>query len=239
MPELPEVETVVREIRPLIKGRVFLSPAKLKGKKVLDVKRRGKNIVIRLSDKRWLLIHLKMTGRILWEKDKYVRHTFKLDDKNFYLSDPRKFTRVTIEKNLDRLGSLGPEATEPFDVRKYKGKIKSILMKQEIIAGIGNIYSDEILWRSRVHPLRPACSLSANEMKRISDWARRILLHAIELKGDSNKDFIRPDGEKGSFQYEHRAYGRAGQPCFRNDGGVIKKIKVGGRSASFCPVCQK
>jgi len=138
---------------------------------------------------------------------------------------------------------LGPEPLEKsFTFSKFKeiftkkkGKIKQLLMNQNVIAGIGNIYSDEILWYAGVHPLKRAETLKERELKKIYKAMIKILSLAIKARGDSFQDYRTILGEKGEYQYRQKAYQMTGKKCFKNDGGIIKRIKLGGRSAHFCP----
>jgi formamidopyrimidine-DNA glycosylase len=290
MPELPEVETIVRELNREVLGRAFFdvwtdfpkmikSPKsfdqlrkEIKGKKILDIRRRGKNIIFELSENRSLLIHQKLTGHLLlgkWrlEKGKWISEIpgplsddpmnnflhliFWLDDKRqLALSDLRKFAKVELIKKEElekELKSLGPEPLEKdFSFEKFKdvlmekkkGKIKQVLMDQEVIAGIGNIYSDEILWETKIHPFKDVSKLKEEELKEIYSAMKEILKKAIAARGESISDFRRITGEKGGFDPLRKVYRREGEKCSRC-GTIIKRIKIGGRSAHFCPKCQK
>ncbi len=166
------------------------------------------------------------------------------------LSDLRKFAKVELldQKTLEKeLSSFGPEPLEEdFTFKKFKecllkkkkGKIKQVLMDQEVIAGIGNIYSDEILWKAKIHPFKDVSKLNEKELKEIYQAMRKVLARAIELGGESISDFRRISGEKGYFDQERKVYRREGEKCSRC-GTIIKKIKLAGRSAHFCPKCQK
>jgi formamidopyrimidine-DNA glycosylase len=291
MPELPEVETIVRELNREVLGRTFLDvwtdfkkmikkpnfeelKKEIKGKKILNIRRRGKNIIFDLSGNNFLLIHQKLTGHLLlgkWklEKGKWISEIsgplsndpmnnflhliFWLDDKRqLALSDLRKFAKVELlnKEELEKeLKSLGPEPLEKdFSFEKFKetlrpaqgkkGKIKQVLMDQEVIAGIGNIYSDEILWQAKIHPFKDVSKLKEEELKEIFSAIKEILKKAIAAKGESISDFRRISGEKGGFDPLRKVYRREGEKCPRC-GTIIKKIKIGGRSAHFCPNCQK
>ncbi len=168
------------------------------------------------------------------------------------LSDLRKFAKVMLIKteeisNLEDIKKLGPEPLKKdFTFKKFKkilsgrkGKIKQVLMNQEVIAGIGNIYSDEILWEARINPLREIRSLTDKEIEEIYKAIKKILKIAIGAKGDSMSDYRLISGEKGGYQNIQKVYRREGKPCLRKDGGIIKRAKIGGRSAHFCPICQK
>ena len=289
MPELPEVETTVRDLNKKVLGRTFVDiwtdfknvvkkpksfeefKNQIRGRKIRRVWRRGKNILLALSEDKTLLIHQKLTGHLLlgeWVKKKegwqvktpgplaedpmnrFLHLIFWLDNGQMLaLSDLRKFAKVelldkdTLEKELI---SFGPEPLEKdFTFEKFKGcfkskkgKIKQVLMDQTVIAGIGNIYSDEVLWEAKIHPFKEVSNLSEVELKKIYMAIKKILPLAIELKGESFSDFRRLSGEKGYFDKARKVYRRAGEKCSRC-GTIIKKGKIAGRSTHFCPKCQK
>jgi len=289
MPELPEVETTVRDLQKNILGRkiediwsdfkkIVKKPKnfeqfkkEIKGKKIQKIWRRGKNILFNLSQNKTLLVHQKLTGHLLlgrWElekkqwkskikgplledsKNKFLHLIFFLDNSQMLaLSDLRKFAKVELldEEELEReLKEIGPEPLKKdFTLDKFKeifqqarGKIKQILIDQAIVAGIGNIYSDEILWQAKIHPLKKIKQLSDEELKRIYQAMKEILSKAIKLEGESISDFRRISGEKGYFDKERKVYRRENEKCPRC-GTIIKRIKLTGRSAHFCPKCQK
>ena len=243
----------------------FLFKKEIIGRKIESIHRKGKNIIFVLSKNRFLLLHLKMTGHPLigkWElkNDKwhpiekgplndpmnlFIRVLFTFSDNSMMaLSDLRKFAKIELTKEEPNLISLGEDALIIKEknfleiIQKQKGKIKQVLMNQEVIAGIGNIYADEILWASKINPLRKANTLSKKELKNIFQEKNIILSYSIKLKGDSMSDYRLVTGEKGGYQKEHKAYRRENQNCF-NCNEKIKRIKIGGRSAHFCPKCQK
>ena len=293
MPELPEVETTVRDLNKKVlhrafigvwadpailkKGRMIKKPGsfkefkeKLKGKKIKKIWRRGKNIIFELSQGYFLLVHQKLTGHLLYgkwsmkggiwepakkgllaEKDNaYIRLLFTFNNgKMLALSDLRKFAKVellTKEELKKELSSLGPEPLEKgFTLKKFKetlkgkkGKIKQVLMDQKVIAGIGNIDSDEILWEAKISPFRIVSELSGKELKDIYQALKKILRKAIKAKGASIIDFRRILGEKGGFDRLRKVYQKEGEKCDRC-GAIIKKAKIGGRSAHYCPKRQK
>lgn len=289
MPELPEVETTVRDLRKKVLGRTFVGvwtdfkkmikkpgdfkqfKKEIEGKKIRNIRRRGKNILIDLSDNKTLLIHQRLTGHLLlgkwkegkkgWESEikgplsddpmnKFLHLIFFLDSGEMLaLSDLRKFAKIELLSQPElkkELSSLGPEPLgKDFTFEKFKeclmnrkGKIKRILMNQKIIAGIGNIYSDEALWLAKISPLRDVSELTEAELKRIYQNLRKILNLGIKVKGESFSDFRRISGKKGGFDPLIKVYRREGKKCLRC-GGIIKKVKIGGRSAHFCPKCQK
>lgn len=291
MPELPEVETIVRGLEKKVLNRTFLDiwtdfsriiqkpknfeqfKKEIIGRKIEDVRRRGKNILIFLSGNKILLIHQKLTGHLLygiWKKaggawkakipgplsedpaNKFLHLLFFLDDgKQLALSDLRKFAKVGLWdakalENSEEFRKLGPEPLEKsFNFGKFKerlknkkGKVKQVLMDQNVIAGIGNIYSDEILWQAQIHPFREVKRLNEQELERIYESMREILNKAIELGGESISDYRDIEGKRGDFDRVRKVYRREGEKCSRC-GTTIKRLKVGGRSAHFCPNCQK
>ena len=296
MPELPEVETTVRDLRKKLVGLrfkdVWTDPAKpthigrgaswplikkvIKNKKILDVKRRAKFIIIDIEGKYSIFIHQKISGHLLygtwnmehgiWKANKsgplkserengYIRTIWKLSNGyQLAFSDLRRFGKVVLVKddNLSELPEIKKLGPEPLEIKfeKFKelfksagwqkrGRIKQVLMDPFFIAGIGNIYSDEILWDSGFHPLSRTENLSDGDLKKIYNATVRILKKAIKLGGSSVEDYRMSSGEKGEYQNQTKAYQRDGERCARKDGGVIKRIKLGGRSAHFCSVHQK
>lgn len=294
MPELPEVETVVRDLQKRVIGRKILDvwtdwPRYFKGmslaqfkkhvvsKKIVGVSRRGKNILIEVSGCHLILIHLKMTGHILagtWQiakgkgqsakwapektsiemndpKNGFIRLIFFLDSKEYpmlALSDLRRFAKVVCgsnEKilNLPDLKNLGQEALEISykdfrDLFKNKtGKIKQVLLDQSFVVGIGNIYSDEILYVAKIHPLSRAEKLKESHIKALYLAMKKILEKGIKMRGTSSDDFRDTYGKKGNYGKVILTYQRHGQKCAR--GHLIQRTKVVQRSAHFCPVCQK
>lgn len=290
MPELPEVETIVRDLKKCILGRkiedvwsdfknIVKKPRdfevfkkEIKERKIENVRRRGKNILFELSGRKTLLIHQKLTGHLLYgnwrqvhgkwqpkEKgtleepvNKFIHLIFWLNNgKQLALSDLRKFAKAELWdnkelENSEELKSLGPEPLEKsFTFLKFKeiflktkGKIKQVLINQTVIAGIGNIYSDEILWEAKIHPFKEASKLEEEDLEKIYQAMRTILPKAIELGGESISDFRRISGERGYFDKERKVYRREGERCSRCE-TIIKRIKIGGRSAHYCPKCQK
>jgi formamidopyrimidine-DNA glycosylase len=285
MPELPEVQTIVTDLKKVLPGLKITDfwtdipkfrkiEQEIIARKILGLERKGKNILINLSAGKTLLIHQKLTGHLLYgpfdfaqgkwvavkagplkddPQNRFIHLIFSLSNgKQLALSDMRKFAKVLVwpTDKLDELPDivkLGPEPLDPsFDFKKFRkilgnrrGKIKVILMNQEIIAGIGNIYSDEILWDAGIHPLKLSEKIKERELKNIFNAMKKILNRAIKAKGDSMSDYRRPSGEKGKYQEIQNAYQMTGQKCLKKDGGIIKRIKIGGRSAHFCPTHQK
>jgi formamidopyrimidine-DNA glycosylase len=259
MPELPEVETVVRSLEPHLTGRRILSArfnsrfvtpgdrrelaARLAGRVVESVRRRGKFIVIAL-DTGTLTVHLGMTGKLLLdsEMNPHTHGVFDLDGGVLLYDDPRQFGR--IEWGGKRAAGLGPEpleiSLEDFRqrLRRRKARIKPLLLNQAFLAGMGNIYVDESLFLAGIHPLANASRLNAARVAGLHRAIRQILSQAIAQGGSSISDYVDAAGQEGWFQLQHRVYGREGEPC-GNCGTAIKKIVVAQRGTHFCPKCQK
>jgi len=270
MPELPEVETVVRGLRAALIGRriermwhdwapTIHSPApdvfaaRVSGQRVRALNRRGKYILIALEDDT-LVIHLKMSGRLYvtaaadeHEADRWVHVRFDLDGgRQLRFSDLRKFGRVYLSGDVDELLShLGPEPlSKDFTLagfragmRGRKRAIKSLVMAQEFVAGVGNIYADEALFRAGIHPATRVDLLTEADTKRLHQTIRDALLAGIKHEGASIGWYRKPDGDKGQSQNHFYAYGRTNLPC-RICGTAINKIRVAQRGTHFCPKCQ-
>jgi len=303
MPELPEVHTTVTQLGEIIVGlkctdvwsdydskhyygkEQVKDPAyfelfrkKIIGKEIIGTERIAKNVLIHLEDNLTILIHMKMTGHLLYglyayegvrnrwvAKEKgplrddkwngWIRMVWSFGNKkHLAFSDLRKFAKVTLletDKILEHkdLQKLGPDPiNNPFPFSLFKerlflkqnGKIKQVLMNQEIIAGVGNIYSDEALWLSEIHPEKEVCKISVEKLQKLHKNTLDVLKKGIDFKGDSMSDYRTPSGEPGEFQTKHNVYQRKGEICKkRGCDGVIERIKVGGRSAHFCPQCQR
>jgi formamidopyrimidine-DNA glycosylase len=281
VPELPEVETIARELRPLIVGRTIVDAsfdwpnqvkypapadfvAAARGREILSVDRRAKWLVIDLGPAREdnkqatqpavLAIQVKMTGQLDVvpsdaPRDKHVHVVFSLDDgTELRLRDPRKFGRVAvypIDKAAAVLGELGPEplsvdfslADFRKTLRKRRGRLKPLLMNQEFLAGIGNIYADEALWRARLHPQRSGAGLRPDQERALYLALRDVLNEAIDRRGSSVDSYRAPEG-RGDMQNFLNVYGRMGKPCPRC-GHPVKRIVIGARSTHFCSWCQR
>jgi formamidopyrimidine-DNA glycosylase len=273
MPELPEVETVRARIAPVLEGRRLeqveirdprltrpFDPTeiarRLEGERIAAVDRRGKYVVVRFESGRVLLIHLRMTGTLLYEPAGTAR------------SDPHRHAVVTLDNGSDvvyrdvrRFGTwllLEPGEAEPYLAQRLgeepmlagftaraladrlarrRAPVKAALLDQRTVAGMGNIYADEALWRARIHPLRPAGSLVPNEVRALHRGIRRALEAGIARQGATLRDYRTPDGRPGSMQEEFKVYGREGEPCFRCR-TLIAKTRAGGRGTWYCPGCQ-
>ena len=280
MPELPEVETVARDLRPRIVGatitgarsswartlRTHTADAfadRVAGRRVEAVGRRGKFVVVELSGGAALTIHLKMTGQLFvvpaaTPVDPYVRLVVELEDgREIRFRDIRKFGRVglygrdaatgelTDEVGGGAFAALGPEPLDPgltlrafrLRLRRRKGRLKSLLLDQAFLAGVGNIYADEALWTAKLHPLRTVRTLRAPDERRLYEAIRRILAEAVERRGSSIDDYTAPDGD-GSMQEQLQVYQRTGEPCPRC-GHPVKRVVIGARSTHFCSWCQR
>jgi formamidopyrimidine-DNA glycosylase len=286
MPELPEVQTVVSELQRKLKGKkiktievdavrsALPSPsiliAKAKGQVIKAVKRRGKMIDIDLGGDHNLLVHLKMTGQLVYvgktgqkvsgghpigtvgelpNKFSHVIINFT-DGSTLYFNDIRKFGWVKYATNIERDIARQKYGLEPFD-KKYtlanfkailkrspKKKIKQLLMDQEKISGLGNIYADESLFASKIRPMRTAGSLTEKEIKDLYQVIPKILKFAISKGGTTADNYVRTDGSKGQMIKYLKVYGRGGEKCQRCD-SAITKIKLGGRGTHYCKTCQK
>lgn len=268
MPELPEVETVRRGLAPVLVGACieqiytarnsyfFVTPpktlkARLLGRGVRDLLRHGKYLVALLDDDSKLLLHLGMTGQFVAKqlpRDEHVHIELSLSNqRHITFRDVRKFGKVEwIPKGKDskRLTKLGPDALVTntawllSKLKERKIPIKTALLDQSIWAGVGNIYADEGLYRSRVNPNRPSSSLSRAQVNALRTHIQKLLEQAIIAGGSTINDYLMPDGQLGGFQNFHHVYGKTGAPCPKC-GELIQRITLGGRGTHFCARCQK
>lgn len=310
MPELPEVHTTATMLGKLVVGRTisdvwtdYRSPHSagkdniknpaffatfrktLMGAHITKTHRRGKNVLIDIRDKKGtehtIIVHMKMTGHLLygkykkvemkrvgankeaavsWEaispealKDPFSRFVHMMisfaDGTHLALADVRKFAKVTVVPTAsahesEHLADIGPEPLDPsftfplFHERllaRPTGKIKLVLMDPAVLAGIGNIYSDEILWAAGVHPQSTVSKVPLAKMKEIYKKSKEILKKGIDFGGDSTSDYRNPMGERGAFHYHHHAYRNTGKACERRGcTGTIRRLAMGGRGAHFC-----
>lgn len=271
MPELPEVETIRRQIAPAIEGRVLeriaisdarwcepLDPIELadalEGRSVDQVSRRGKYLIVEFADEIYLLMHLRMTGTLLVdppEQPKYERVRLEFSPtRTIHFCDPRRFGTGQLALGQpaledffsERLGiePLGDELTGSRLRALAAGRrapIKAFLLDQRRIAGVGNIYADEALFRAGIHPLRPAGTLSASQCERLSQSVREALTAGLDAGGATIDDFRHPDGVSGAFQNEFLVHLRKGEPCFIC-GRAIVKFVAAGRGTYVCEHCQ-
>ncbi len=266
MPELPEVETLKRELEKVVLGKKVIGvtinnpkvikelqpkvfKSEIEDKIIKKILRKGKLLILELSSEKSLTIHLKLTGQLIYPGDgKQSRVSFKLSDGKFLdFRDQRLLGELRLIKdwhNLKFIKDLGPE---PFDLTreefremlaKKKTKIKPLLMDQNFISGIGNLYIAESLFRAKIHPERIACSLSDKEKELLFKEIKNTLLEAIEHKGSSVDQYVQLSGEPGGYIRYLKVYDREGKPCLVCK-SLIKRIELGGRGTYFCPKCQK
>lgn len=271
MPELPEVETVVRDLRPLLIGRTFTAlrrgkhnlrkpwkkawDAQVAGANVEAIRRRGKWIIVDLHGGRRLLVHLGMTGQfyVATSHEPAETHThlvFSLDDgKYLRFRDVRRFGSAQLYPDETTLADffvrarLGPE---PWDLERRAWHerlkttdraLKAVLLDQQVVAGVGNIYADESLFTARLHPARRGRQLKPAEAERLRKAIVAVLERAIGKRGSSIRDYLDGSGNRGGFQEEFRVYSRTGKPCVRCRAPIVRII-LAGRSTHFCPSCQ-
>jgi formamidopyrimidine-DNA glycosylase len=284
MPELPEVETVARDLQRWVAGATIISAevhwdrtirhplpperfvAEVAGSRIRRVGRRAKSVLIFLEDSRVITVALRMTGALLVTPagapdDRYVRVAFQLaDGRQLRYRDVRKFGRIGLweggglrrvreAREPYRVGHVfarhGPEPlARSFSVarlterlQRRSARLKTLLLDQSFVAGLGNIYADEALWHARLHPLRPADTLQADEVRRLRRAIRKVLRQGIANRGASFSDYVDADGEPGANAERLRVYQRTGQPCYRC-GRPIARLVIGQRSTHFCPHCQ-
>ena len=266
MPELPEVETIKRDLEKIIIGKkisgvcvhhpaVIREPGveefkrALTGVTVKRVLRRAKVLILELSNGKSLVIHLKMTGQLVYPGDKtHSRVSFHLSNgKILDFNDQRLFGELRVMddwRTLKFIRGLGPE---PFDITreqfkemlsKKKTKIKPLLMDQTFVSGIGNLYAAEVLFRAKIDPERCAQGLSDKEKEKLFQVINKVLQEAIHYGGSSVDDYVRVSGERGGYARYHKVYGREGKPCFICK-TLIKRTALGGRGTYFCPKCQR
>ena len=271
MPELPEVETIRRQLAPRVEGRVLvrleildprwsrpLAPAELtaalQGRRIDALRRRGKYLVWSFQDDVFLAQHLRMTGAVLCEPEPeptHVRVRMELEPKlRLVVVDPRRFGTGELLLGSAALAAFlsARLGVEPFDERftadylralahGRRAPIKALLLDQRRLAGVGNIYADEALYRARVHPMRPAGRLSREEHARLHAAVIEALQAGIDARGATIDDFRHVDGVSGSFQNEFLVHRRAGEPCARCGREIVKTV-VAGRGTYACEGCQ-
>lgn len=272
MPELPEVEVIKEGLKKKVKHRKItgvevrfskliknVSPSLFRkrviGKEVKEISRRGKFLIFSLDDSSFLVIHLKMTGQLIYcspdeEVDKHTGIIFTLDN-NFQLRflDMRRFGIVCLAKKLEEITTLANLGPEPLEnnftslvlkkiLENQKRKIKIVLIDQKIMAGLGNIYAVEALYQAKINPEKRAYQLTEPEIKTLYRAIKAILKKAISARGTSTDAYRDSEGRKGRFQYQLQVYGRQGESCYRC-GTKVSRIKISGRGTYFCPGCQK
>ncbi len=284
MPELPEVETIARQLKDLVVGRRVARfeslwhrvteplpathfAARLAGREITGVSRRGKFVVLELDGDEALIVSLRMTGKLLFREDgspddAFTRAVIRFADGTVLrFADTRKFGRMAIVDRADLLengdGPRGPGqplhrtlGIEPLSKRfttrwlgdflqlRSRSAIKPLLLDQRGIAGIGNIYAIEALWCARIHPLRSAGSMRPDEVARLREAIRFVLRKGIRFGGASRRDYVDARGAEGRMQQEFKVYDRAGQPCPRCGRAIVRTV-VGGRGTFHCPRCQR
>ena len=284
MPELPEVETIARDLRPLVTDRtvtgvwtdwprVVAHPdfdgfvAGARGRRITGVERRAKWLLFDLDGGAVMAIQVKMTGQLFVvpagaPRDRHVHLAIELEDgRQIRLRDVRKFARVGLyrrdetgrvfrdetdsERGTDVFANHGPEPlAADFSLARFRsrlrarrGRLKPLLLDQSFVAGVGNIYADETLWRSRLHPLRTVATLRPDDERRLYRELLDVLREALERRGSSVDDYTAPDGD-GEMQDHLQAYQRTGLPCMRC-GRPMRRITVGQRGTHFCSWCQR
>lgn len=282
MPELPEVETIARQLNQKLGGKKItkvevlnkssfggLAPSVV-GDTVISVSRKAKTLIFKLKSGLMLLSHLKMTGQMIYEDQKsrvaggHPSHDFHAqlpnghtrviihfgDDDKLFFNDLRKFGWIRIvdqEGFREYFQNYGPDAVPFIDFeylmnrakRMSKSSIKRLLLDQSIVAGIGNIYADEILFEARLHPETLVSTLKKEQWDSLAKIISDKLIFATEKGGTTDNDYVNAFGEKGGMQDFLNVYHKTGTPCPRNCGGRIARIKVASRSTHYCPVCQK
>jgi formamidopyrimidine-DNA glycosylase len=298
MPELPEVESIKLQLQKFLVGlprggalrghkiigveikykKCFAGdPRNVIGGKISGVRRFGKALSIDLSNGYSIVIHIKMTGQLIYRGPNLKKsgklsskvsgglggkHTHVIFTLNkggvLYYNDMRKFGWIKIVKSDKRkeisfMDKLGPEILidknyppenelllKDFNtvVQSTGRAIKTLLMDQNKIAGVGNIYANDALWLAKIHPEKKSNELSDNEVAELFKAVKKVLKDGLKYHGASENSFVTPDGMEGKYQQHFLIYGRAGEKCKRCKSGIIKKIKVGGRGTYFCPVCQ-
>lgn len=271
MPELPEVETIKRDLTKSLLGQAVSATivydqrvirgctaeafaAQLKGSTVEAIDRRGKAIVISLSNRKYLVVQVMMTGQLIFSSEQapmaMTKITFRLSNgKYLHYNDQRLFGRLQIVHDLaeiPHLQTMGPEPLGPeFEtawladrLKKRSMPIKTLLMNPQFVAGIGNIYASEILFVSRINPRRKAGKIKPEEIKRLHRATIDVLQEAVRRRGTSMRNYRDGNGQKGGFMKRIKVYGRENEQCYRCDGPILKIVQAG-RSTFFCKTCQR
>lgn len=259
MPELPEVETLCRQLKQMILGAVIEElvildnklghPENVAGLRVRSVERQGKFLLIRLDRDRTLHLHLRMSGRLLWRDHAdglpaHSRFMIRFPHGRLVCVDPRRFATLALDDPKDRTAPI-PDPLKALNAsilqetaRGRQAPVKSFLLNQAVIAGIGNIYACEMLHKAAVSPCRRAGSLSPAEWRKVAQAGRNILRKATECRGTSISDWRDLYGEKGEYQHRLAVYGREGLECTRC-GEKIQRTAIGGRGTYYCAACQQ
>jgi len=257
VPELPEAETIVRGLRPHVEGRrisraEFYSrrvspdaPEPLAGRQVMAVRRQGKQVLLCLDSGASILIKLGMTGALLWngEPGPYTRARLDFEGGGALLFDDiRQFGSLRLVH--EPAGKLGPDPFEitadqfAYRLRLRNTQVKRALLDQTLVRGLGNIYTDEALFRAQIDPRARTRRLRLDRAQRLHLEIITLLEEAIQLRGSSVSDYVDTEGRGGTFQTRHQVYGKAGQPCARC-GTLIERIVLAQRGTHFCPRCQR
>jgi formamidopyrimidine-DNA glycosylase len=259
MPELPEVETLRRQLEETILGAVIqdltILDVKLagledvSGRRVQSVARQGKFLLIGLEKARTLHIHLRMSGRLLWQSPAdplhaHTRFTIDFERGRLLCIDPRRFATLSLEDVKDRTAAVD-DPSMTFDAgtlweraRGRKLPVKSFLLDQKIVAGIGNIYVCEMLHRASISPWRSAGTLQLSRWRSLAQAGRDILRRATDCRGTSVSDWFDLYGRKGEYQHDLKVYSREGEPCI-GCGEKVQRKTLSGRGTYYCAVCQK
>lgn len=298
MPELPEVESLRRSLKPYIIGKTIQSirvhkpklvsgsgtirqPLEDKkqefetepiGSQIIDITRIAKNLIIHLSNRNVILVHLKMTGQLVYQDDdqnkvlgghpievsentlpnQHSHIIFELDKGNLYYNDVRMFGYVLLYPDLEtvyQLGHFDKIGLDPFDdkfiaeylyknLKNKKSKLKTVLLNQEIVTGLGNIYSDEVCFKAEILPTRLSNTLTKKEADKLYQAIIEIIPKAVEMGGSSIANYIMADGSRGTYAREHKVYGKAGKQCSICE-NILKKTVINSRTTVFCQFCQK
>ncbi len=274
MPELPEVETIKRTLETKIPGlsftgveiflpKIIKNPApqefsaRLPGKEIKKLERKGKYLLIRLSENLVLIIHLRMTGRLVYSlpDTPVAPHTHVIFHLNngcqLRYGDLRQFGQISLVPASDLasfpgLSSLGPDPFDPHftreffkrELKKRRTMLKPLLLDQSFVSGLGNIYADEVLYRARLHPRRQSHTLTPREASCLYRAIREVLQEAIANRGTSIRDYVDGNGNEGNYQNLLKVHDREGEPCLKC-GRPIVRARLGGRGTYLCPHCQK
>lgn len=298
MPELPEVESLRRSLKPYIIGQTIKSisvhkpklvsgsgtvrqPLDYKkqefetnpiGAKIIDITRVAKNLILHLSNGQVILVHLKMTGQLVYQDNdqnkvlgghpievsesqlpnQHSHIIFDLDKGTLYYNDVRMFGYVLLYSSLDsiyKLGHFDKIGLDPFDsnftseylyknLKTKKSKLKTVLLNQEIVTGLGNIYADEVCFKAGILPTRIANTLNKKEVSQLYDAITEIIPKAVEMGGSSIANYIMADGSRGTYAREHKVYGKAGKECMIC-AQILQKTNINSRTTVFCQFCQK
>lgn len=276
MPELPEVENVKRSLTSMIINQKIISIDifyekiiskkgnfnllnNLLNKKILKINRIAKNLIIEVESNLYLLVHLKMTGKLLYyrknsndfmyHKTKHDHIIFNLENGYLIYNDVRKFGYIGIFDSKSELFSLfetiGIDSFDNFDkdvfiksVKKSKGNLKKVFLEQKVVSGLGNIYSDEVLFDSKINPNRKVETLTNSEINDLYQSITVIIQNAVTHGGSSISDYVMADGKRGSYSQFHKVYKRGGKECLIC-GFILTKTKIASRTTVYCSICQK